>query len=106
MKRRFFALFLVMLLSITSIAGADSYILHKPDKNQLQENEALETAREFLLDLTGVEITGVFKVVNGMKVKGKVEAFFGPDTSGAQIQTRIAGYWSFRMTRPLFGLGS
>lgn len=78
MKRRFFVLLLVMLLSITSIACADSYILHKPDKNQLQENEALEIAREFLLDLTGVEITGVFKVVNGMKVKGKAEAFFGP----------------------------
>ena len=77
MKRRLLWELLVLILTM-SIACADTYILHKPTQQQLQEAEALEVAKDFLYELTGVEITGIFKVVDGKKTKGKALSYFGP----------------------------
>ena len=59
-------------------AHADAYILHEPSTSQLQEEEAVELACAFVKELTGVELTGLYMVEEGMKVKNKTEAYFGP----------------------------
>ena len=78
MKGRWFLLFAALLMLAKAAACADAYILHTPAQKQVQEDEALEIACDFLHALTGVEITGIYKVADGMKIKDKAEAFFGP----------------------------
>lgn len=82
MKKQSILLLVALLLCLPmfcgSIACADDYTLHTPKRGQLQENEALDIACDFLRDLTGVEITGIFQVVDGMKIEGQVFASFGP----------------------------
>lgn len=57
---------------------ADTYTLHEPTDNQMQEEEAVDIACDFIKELTGVELTGLYMVENGKKVKNKTEAYFGP----------------------------
>lgn len=68
---------LVCLFSLLS-AYADAYILHEPAAGQFQEEEAVELACAFVKELTGVELTGLYMVEKGMKVKDKTEAYLGP----------------------------
>ena len=82
MKRRLIALITALVLSLFVLgclaAYADTYILHTPTKDQIQEAEAIQIACDFITELSGVEITGIYSVVDGMKVKNKAETAFGP----------------------------
>ena len=57
---------------------ADTYTLHTPAANQLQEEEAVEIACAFVKELTGVELTGLYMIKDGRRVNDKAEAYFGP----------------------------
>lgn len=82
MKRRFTSLVAALLAYLLVLsfapAHADAYIIRTPAKDQIQEEEALQIACDYIHDLTGVEITGIFMVIDGMKVKNEAVNFFGP----------------------------
>ncbi len=70
---------LVLLIGgLCSSAMADTYILHTPTTEQIEEEEAVQIAAAFIKSMTGVELTGLYRVENGRKVKGEAEANFGP----------------------------
>ena len=79
-SRRILCALLCMLCGVLPLMNtyADTYTLHVPSANQLQEEEAVELACAFVKELTGVELTDLYMVENGMKVKNKTEAYFGP----------------------------
>lgn len=79
-SRRIIRALLCMLCCALSLmdASADTYTLHEPMDNQMQEEAAVDIACNFVKELTGVELTGLYMVENGKKVKNKTEAYFGP----------------------------
>lgn len=74
----FAAMWLCFLLLIPSSVYADAYALHEPSGNEIQAEEAVTLACQFIKELTGVELTGLYSVEDGMKVEGQPEMYFGP----------------------------
>lgn len=72
------AAWLCVLCALPGPAAADETILHTPAAGQIQRQEAIRIACEVIHEKTGVELTGLYRVKNGMKIKGQVEAYFGP----------------------------
>lgn len=74
----FAAMWLCFLLLIPSSVYADTDTLHEPSGNEIQAEEAVTLACQFIKELTGVELTGLYSVEDGMKVEGQPEMYFGP----------------------------
>lgn len=66
-----------VLVFAAADAIADTYALHEPSGNQIQAEDAVTLACEFIKELTGVELTGLYSVEDGMKVEGQPEMYFG-----------------------------
>lgn len=78
MKRFSLLIALWLCLLLPPAACADAYVLHEPSGEQLRAEEAIPLACAFVQELTGVELTGLYSVVDGMKVEGRPEMYFGP----------------------------
>ena len=74
----FAAMWLCFLLLIPLVVCADTDTLHEPSGNEIQAEEAVTLACEFIKELTGMELTGLYFVEDGMKVEGQPEMYFGP----------------------------
>ncbi|MBR2923605.1 MAG: hypothetical protein IKC28_01135 [Clostridia bacterium] len=74
----FAAMWLCFLLLIPLVVCADTDTLHEPSGNKIQAEEAVTLACQFIKELTGVKLTGLYSVEDGMKVEGQPEMYFGP----------------------------
>ena len=73
----FAAMWLCFLLLIPLVVCADTDMFHEPSGNEIQAEEAVTLACQFIKELTGVELTGLYSVEDGMKVEGQPEMYFG-----------------------------
>lgn len=82
MKSLLYRIAVSLLLSALLIgmcaAHADTYELREPTGGELKSDEAVAIARDFMRDLTGVELTGLYVKADGRRIEGKTEAYFGP----------------------------
>lgn len=79
---KYLSLFTTMVLCLLLLAPqavrADTDMFRKPSGKQLRAEEAVTLACDFIRELTGTELTDLYSIEDGMKVKGRPEMYFGP----------------------------